>query len=100
MGEALADDGRILEPNGRGMVGVDGAVHAGASVGKAGRFWRWQRTVGGDRADGAGAAACRCLGYRPQNGARLWRLDRDASAACELQCDRCGTLDRGVETVF
>jgi hypothetical protein len=69
MGEAVADDGRILEPHGRGVVGVDGPIHAGAFVGEAGRFWRWQRTVRGDRADGAGAAVGRCLGHRPEDGA-------------------------------
>ena len=31
-----------LEPHGRGMVGFDGPVHAGASVGEAGRFRRRQ----------------------------------------------------------
>ena len=29
----------ILEPYGRGVVGFDGSVHAGASVGEAGRLW-------------------------------------------------------------
>src|SRR3954464_11104513 len=88
MGEAVADDGRILQAHARGLVGVDGAIHAGSSFGEAGRIWRWQRTLCCNRADGAGSAACRCLGHRPQDGAGLRCLDRDAPTAGELQCGR------------
>ena len=58
-----------------------------------------QRIVGGHRANGAGAAACRRLGHRPENGAGLWRLDRNAPEACELQCGRLRAVDRGLEAV-
>src|SRR4051812_37549257 len=99
MGEAVADDGRILEPHGRGVVEFYGAVHTGSPVGEAGRSWRWQRTLCCHRADGTGATACRCLGYRPQDGTGLWSLDRDAPASCELQCGGLRTVDRGFEAV-
>ena len=32
----------VVEPDGRGVVGFDGSIHAGASVGEACRLWRWQ----------------------------------------------------------
>ena len=48
---------------------------------------------------GAGAAACRRLGHRPQDGAGLQRLDRNAPASCELQRGGLRAVDRGVEAV-
>ena len=50
--------------------------------------------------DGAGASACRRLGHRPQAGAGLQRLDRNAPASCELQRGGFRAVERGVKAVF